>query len=59
MRIILVGVMLLVSGLCVTAQEPAAGVEKRVALSERAVAFDAQWSSSTRSDPEDHCSERR
>jgi hypothetical protein len=40
MRIILVGAVLLVSCLCVVAQEPLAAVEKRVALSEKAVALD-------------------
>lgn len=41
MRIILVGAVLLASCFCITAQEPAAGsTEKRVPLTETAVAFD-------------------
>jgi hypothetical protein len=40
MRIILVGAVLLASCLCVMAQEPAVPVEKRVALTEKAVALD-------------------
>ena len=41
MRMILIGAVLLVSCFCVVAQEPAAAaVEKRVALTEKAVAFD-------------------
>ena len=40
MRIFLIGAMLFVSCFSVTAQEPAANAEKRVALSEKAVAFD-------------------
>ena len=41
MRMILVGVLLLTSCFCVVAQEPTgAPVEKRVALSEKAIAFD-------------------
>jgi hypothetical protein len=41
MRIILVGIMLLLGCFCVVAQEATTAVEKRVALSERAVALDA------------------
>lgn len=41
MRISLVGAVLLVSCFYVMAQEPMAGVEKRVPLTERAVAFDS------------------
>ena len=41
MKMILIGVVLLVSCLCVAAQEPSAGSsEKRVALTEKAVALD-------------------
>ena len=40
MRLPLIGVVLLVSCVCVMAQESGASVEKRVALTERAVAFD-------------------
>lgn len=41
MRNILAGAVFLASCLCVAAQEPAATVEKRVALTEKAVALDA------------------
>jgi len=41
MRVILIGVVLLVSCFCVAAQEPTAGsAEKRVALTEKAIALD-------------------
>jgi hypothetical protein len=45
MRIPMAATLLLVSGFCAMAQEPAGSIEKRVALTETAVAFDGSGAS--------------